>query len=59
MPANFDKCIAAKGSKKVTKTLPGNKYVHGCSYNGKDWIWGEVKEKEMPNSGLLSKRQGE
>ena len=42
MPKNFNKCIATKGLKKITKPLPSNKYIG--------------KEKELPNSGLLSKR---
>jgi len=35
----------------VTKTLPDNKYIHGCSTNGKDWVWGEVKTKQ--GTGLM------
>jgi len=47
MPAEFDRCIRTSGSKKVTKSLPENKYVHGCKLSSSDkWVWGEVKEKK-------------
>jgi len=51
MPAAFEKCIDAKGTRKVTKSLPKGQYVHGCSYNGKKWYWGEVKKKK---TGLMA-----
>ena len=47
MPAEFEKCIAAKGSKKFTKVLPNGRYIHGCRMPGsKKAVWGEVKIKE-------------
>lgn len=47
MPKAFEDCIKTPGSKKFTKSLPGNKYVHGCKLPGaKDAVWGEVKEKK-------------
>ena len=44
-PQDFDRCIATKGSRKVTKSLPDGKYVHGCK-DSSGWHWGEVKEKQ-------------
>jgi len=47
MPADFERCIATPGSRKVTKSLPGGKYVHGCKLPNSDkWVWGEVKQKK-------------
>lgn len=47
MPIEFEKCIAAPGSKKFTKSLPGGKYIHGCKRKGsKKAVWGEVKQKQ-------------
>ncbi|MHA1420272.1 MAG: hypothetical protein ACTSPO_15260 [Candidatus Heimdallarchaeaceae archaeon] len=47
MPAKFLKCVATKGSKKFTKSLPDNKYVHGCKLPGsKKAVWGEIKTKQ-------------
>jgi len=47
MPAAFDKCIDTPGSKKFTKSLPGNKYIHGCRLPGsKEAVWGEIKTKK-------------
>lgn len=46
MPADYLACIAVKGSKKFTKSLPGGKYVHGCKMPGSDTaVWGEVRER--------------
>ena len=47
MPADYDRCIATKGSRKVTKTLGDGKYVHGCKFPDGKWVWGEVKEKKV------------
>ena len=47
MPADYERCIATKGSKKFTASLPDGKYVHGCRLPGsKDAVWGEVHEKK-------------
>lgn len=47
MPKIFEDCINTKGSQKVTKSLSGNKYIHGCKKPGSDkWVWGEVKERK-------------
>ena len=54
MPKEFDACVK-NGGKVRTKSLKDNKYMHICFKDGKSYA-GEVKEKEMPNSGLLSKR---
>lgn len=49
MPANYEACLKASGSKKFTKKLPGNKYVHGCKRKGSSKaVWGEVKKKKKP-----------
>ena len=46
-PVEFDRCINTSGSKKVTKSLPGGKYVHGCKFpNSNKWVWGEVKRQK-------------
>ena len=48
MPKAFEDCINTSGSKKFTKSLPGNKYIHGCKMPGaKEAVWGEVKEKKQ------------
>ena len=58
-PAEFDRCIATKGSKKVTKILPDGKYVHGCQFTGGAWVWGEVKERKGEKlKKALSKQEG-
>ena len=44
MPADFLACVKANG-KMVTKSLPDNKYVHGCK-DSKGWHWGEIKKKQ-------------
>lgn len=47
MPQVFEECVATKGSKKFTKSLPGGKYVHGCKRPGaKKAVWGEVHTKQ-------------
>jgi len=51
MPADFEACVK-KGGRMVTKTLPDNKYVHGCR-DKKGWHWGEVKEKK--NTSFIKK----
>lgn len=46
MPKEYESCLKSPGSKKFTKSLPGNKYVHGCKRKGsKKAVWGEVKTK--------------
>ena len=45
MPQAFDDCVSA-GGKVRTKTLPEGQYVRGCSQDGKNWVWGEVKTKK-------------
>ena len=55
MPEAFTKCINTPGSKKVTKSLPGGHYVHGCKLPGSDkFIWGERK-KAKGGSSVLGK----
>jgi len=44
MPADFLECVRKKG-KVRTINLPGDKYVHVCTINGKSY-YGEVKKKK-------------
>jgi len=44
MPATFLKCVR-DGGKVRTVTMPGDKYVHVCTINGKSY-YGEVKKKK-------------
>lgn len=46
MPQAFEQCSKQEGAKIRTKTLPDGRYVHGCTTDGKNWVWGEVKEKK-------------
>ena len=46
MPAEFDRCVAAKGSKTRTMTMGKMQYRHVCIMpNGKRY-YGEVKTKK-------------
>ena len=52
-PKAYDECVAAKGSKKFTKSLPDGKYVRGCRLPGsKKAVWGEVKTKQSWDKNL-------
>lgn len=54
-PIGFDNCVK-NGGEVFTKSLSGNKYVHGCRNKGsKKAIWGEVKEKKGTSSFLEKK----
>ena len=56
MPADFDACINSPGSVKFTKSLPGDKFVHGCRRRGSDKaVWGEIKHKKPSTAGFLKK----
>jgi len=44
MPAKFLECVRKNG-KVRTVTMPGGKYVHVCTINGKSH-YGEVKKKK-------------
>lgn len=50
MPKEFTDC-QKNGGKIVTKSLPGNKYVHGCKGKDGKMVWGEIKERK---TGLLA-----
>jgi hypothetical protein len=46
-PKAYEDCIATKGSKKFTKSLPDGRYVNGCKLPGSDKaVWGEVKVRQ-------------
>ena len=56
MPEAFTKCINTPGSKKVTKSLPGGHYVHGCKLPGSDkFVWGERKKAKGGSTVLKPK----
>lgn len=44
MPADFEKCVRAKGSRVRTIKLSDNRYMHVCFLKGKSYK-GEVKKK--------------
>ena len=44
MPQAFENCVK-NGGKVRTVTMPGDKYVHVCTINGKSY-YGEVKKKK-------------
>lgn len=46
MPKEFQECVDKKG-RLVTKKIGNDKYVYGCTTDGKNFVWGEVHKKKM------------
>lgn len=48
MPADFERCVAARGSIVRTKTLSKRRYIRLCKTRAGKWYAGEVQAKKSP-----------
>lgn len=59
MPEEFSACVAA-GGKVRTKNVKGGRYMHFCiPKDGGPSVAGEIKEKQMEQSGSPNGRKYE